>query len=66
MTLGDAFESVLAAARTGEEWAWTRLYSDLAGPVRGYLAGRGSPDPEDEAAETFLHIARGLSSFAGG
>ncbi|MDN4489873.1 RNA polymerase sigma factor [Demequina sp. SYSU T00068] len=65
MTLGAAFDGVLAAARTGEEWAWTRLYQDLAGPVRGYLAGRGSPDPEDEAADTFLHIARGLSSFKG-
>lgn len=66
MTLGVAFDSVLAAARAGEDWAWTRLYQDLAGPVRGYLAGRGSPDPEDEAADTFLHLARGLSSFTGG
>lgn len=65
MTLGPGFESVLGAARTGEEWAWTALYTDLSGPVRGYLTGRGSPDPEDEAAETFLHIARGLHSFDG-
>ncbi|WP_296665689.1 RNA polymerase sigma factor [Demequina sp.] len=65
MTLGPTFDSVLGAARAGEEWAWSALYRDLVGPVRGYLAGRGSPEPEDEAAETFLHIARGLHSFTG-
>lgn len=65
MTLGHAFDSVLAGARAGEAWAWTELYRDLAGPVRGYLAGRRSPDPEDEAAETFLQVARGLHSFSG-
>ncbi|SEJ00682.1 RNA polymerase sigma factor [Demequina mangrovi] len=65
MTLGPAFDSVLTAARSGEEWAWTALYLDLAGPVRGYLAGRGSPEPEDEASETFLHVARGIGRFTG-
>lgn len=56
---------MLAAARQGEQWAWTRIYQELAGPVRGYLAGRGSPEPEDEAAETFLAIARSLHTFEG-
>lgn len=65
MTLGPAFDSILSAARTGEEWAWTELYRELAGPVRGYLAGRGSPSPEDEAADTFLHVARGIGDFTG-
>ncbi|WP_062315755.1 RNA polymerase sigma factor [Demequina maris] len=65
MSLGPAFDSVLAAARVGEDWAWTEIYRDLAGPVRGYLAGKGSPSPEDEAADTFLHVARGLSGFTG-
>ncbi|MFP5359844.1 MAG: RNA polymerase sigma factor [Actinomycetes bacterium] len=65
MTLGHGFESVLAAARAGEQWAWSAIYRDLAGPVRGYLAGRGSPEPEDEAAETFFHVAKGIASFDG-
>ncbi|WP_062388558.1 RNA polymerase sigma factor [Demequina iriomotensis] len=66
MTLGPAFDTVLAAARSGEDWAWTAIYADLSGPIRGYLAGRGSPEPEDEASETFLHIARNLGGFQGG
>ena len=65
MTLGPAFDAVLGAARAGEEWAWTRIYQDLAGPVRGYLAGRGAPEPDDDAAETFLHVARNLATFTG-
>ncbi|SEJ00618.1 RNA polymerase sigma factor [Demequina mangrovi] len=65
MTLGPAFESTLAAARLGEEWAWTALYRELAGPVRGYLAARRSPSPEDEAADTFLDVARGIDRFEG-
>ncbi|WP_062525687.1 RNA polymerase sigma factor [Demequina rhizosphaerae] len=65
MSLGPAFESVLSAARVGEDWAWSEIYRDLAGPVRGYLAGKGSPSPEDEAADTFLHVARSLGGFTG-
>lgn len=64
--LGESFDSALTAARHGEAWAWTALYRDLAGQVRGYLAGRGAADPEDLASETFLQVARGLSSFHGG
>ncbi|WP_062388553.1 RNA polymerase sigma factor [Demequina iriomotensis] len=65
MSLGPAFDSVLAAARHGEQWAWAALYREIAGPVRGYLAARRSPSPEDEAADTFLHVARSLASFVG-
>ncbi|WP_062303999.1 RNA polymerase sigma factor [Demequina subtropica] len=65
MTLGPAFDTTLAAARIGEQWAWTALYRELAGPVRGYLAARRSPSPEDEAADTFLDVARGLHRFEG-
>ncbi len=65
MTLGDAFDAVLAAARTGEEWAWAEVYRDLAGPVTGYLASRGAAEPDDLASETFLQVARGLDSFEG-
>jgi len=56
---------VLAAAKTGAEWAWDRLYSDLAGAVTGYLTTRGASDPEDLAGETFLQVARNIHGFDG-
>jgi RNA polymerase sigma-70 factor, ECF subfamily len=65
MTLGDAFESALVAAKTGEEWAWSVIYRDLAGPVTGYLRGHGAADAEDLVSETFLQVARGILTFSG-
>ncbi len=65
MSPDDSFESVLQAAKEGAEWAWARLYRDLAGPVTGYLASRGAPEPEDLAGETFLQVARNLQTFQG-
>jgi RNA polymerase sigma-70 factor (ECF subfamily) len=64
--LGDDFDSALGAAKSGAEWAWAALYRELAGPVTGYLASRGAPEPEDLAAETFLQVARNIQSFEGG
>ncbi len=63
--MSDPFESVLDAAKAGADWAWERLFLDLAGPIRGYFASRGAPDPEDLTSETFLHLARGIHSFEG-
>ena len=66
MPLGEeAFDSVLEAAKSGAEWAWAALYRDLAGPVTGYLASRGSPEPEDVASEVFLNVARAIHRFSG-
>jgi hypothetical protein len=33
-------------ARAGE-WAWTRIYDELAPKVIGYLRAQGAADPED-------------------
>jgi RNA polymerase sigma factor (sigma-70 family) len=66
MSLGVTFESTLDAAKAGGEWAWAALYRELAGPVTGYLASRGAPEPEDLAAETFLQVARNIQGFEGG
>ena len=63
--IGDGFTRVLARAREGDELAWTTLYDDLAGPLLGYLRGRGAPEPEDQLGETFLQVARDLQGFAG-
>lgn len=63
--IGDGFERILARARDGDELAWTVLYDDLAGPLLGYLRGRGAPEPEDQLGETFLQVARDLKRFTG-
>jgi RNA polymerase sigma factor (sigma-70 family) len=65
MTLGQAFESVITAARAGAEWAWTELYDDLAPLVFGYLRGRGAVEPEDLTGEVFLQMVRDIGSFEG-
>ncbi|MDN4474182.1 RNA polymerase sigma factor [Demequina zhanjiangensis] len=65
MALGDYFDSVLAAARTGAAWAWESLYRDLAGNVGGYLRSRGAPDVEDLVSETFLSVAKDIHRFEG-
>ena len=61
----DQFESVLAAARAGADWAWERIYRDLAGPVTGYLRAHGAAEPDDLAGEAFLQVVRGLPRFSG-
>lgn len=61
----DAFDSVLAAARAGADWAWQRIYQDLAGPVIGYLRVHGAAEPEDLAGEVFLQVVRDLHRFRG-
>lgn len=66
MALGDDFEQVLAAARTGADHAWARIYRDLAPTVLGYLRGQRAPDPEGVVAETFLQVVRDLHRFDGG
>lgn len=66
MPLGDAaFASVLTAAKSGADWAWSRLFGELFGPVTGYLASRGAAEPEDTASEVFLKVARNIQGFDG-
>lgn len=65
MALGEPFPEILTAAQQGAEWAWARIYQDLAGPVTGYLTGHGGHEPDDLAAETFLQVARGIHGFSG-
>lgn len=65
MTLKEQFDSTLAAARTGAQWAWESIYGDLAGVVGGYLRGRGAQEVEDLVSETFLSVAKDIHSFSG-
>lgn len=65
MPLSDDFKEVLEAAKQGEAWAWSSIYRDLAGPLTGYLASRGAPEPEDVTSETLLQVARNIQTFEG-
>jgi RNA polymerase sigma factor (sigma-70 family) len=60
------FDAVLKAARTGEEWAWSALYAELAPALLGYLRARRAAQPEDLLGEVMLQIVRDLPSFDGG
>lgn len=64
--LGQNFPYVLAAAREGADWAWTRVYRDLAPSVLGYLRARGAGEPDDLTGEVFLQVVRDLRGFKGG
>lgn len=55
----------LDRARSGDDEAWASIYRDLAGPITGYLAGRGVTEAEDLAGEVFLQIARDIHTFEG-
>ena len=59
------FDSILPAAQAGADWAWERIYSELAGQVRGYVRRLGASDPDDAVGEVFLHLARGIGGFEG-
>jgi RNA polymerase sigma-70 factor (ECF subfamily) len=61
----EAFESVLAAAQAGAEWALTILYRELQPKVLRYLSSRESGEAEDLASEVWLDVATGLRRFHG-
>ena len=61
----DAFGSTLAAARAGADWAWERLYRDLAPVVTGYVRAQGAAEPDDVAGEVFVQVVRDLERFEG-
>ena len=65
MTVGFAFDSVLAAAQVGAGWARTRLYESLAPAVAGYVRAQGVEDPEDVTSDVFVAVLTRLSSFEG-
>jgi RNA polymerase sigma-70 factor (ECF subfamily) len=60
-----SFENVLFAARAGAEWAWARIYQDLAPSLAGYFRAQGCAEPDDLVAEVFLQVVRGLDGFSG-
>ena len=65
MTIGPAFDQVLAAAQANAPWAFTRLYEDLSPAVAGYVRSQGASEPEDVTSEVFLAAFTRLRSFTG-
>ena len=63
--LGPSWGSVLAACREGAEWAWRRVYEDLAPALLCYHRARGSANPDDLVGDTFVRVVRGLPGFEG-
>ncbi len=56
---------MLAAARAGEAWAWTRLYEALSPAVAGYLRVQGARDVDDLTSEVWLGVFRAIARFEG-
>ena len=65
VSLGLGFEPVLAAARQGAGWAFTRLYEWLSPAVASYARAQGASDPDDVTSEVFLAAFSNLGSFSG-
>lgn len=62
----DDFDSALAAAKDGAEWALACLYRHLHPRVLRYLRTREPRHAEDLASEVWLDVAAGLARFEGG
>ncbi|MEV6713380.1 RNA polymerase sigma factor [Lentzea sp. NPDC051208] len=58
-------ETVLAAARRGDEDAFRALYRDIQPKLLRYLQVLVGADAEDVASDAWLQIARDLGSFRG-
>src|SRR5436190_7924641 len=65
MTIGPSFDDVLAAARTGADWAIAVIYRDLNPALLRYLHAQHPDAAEDIASEVWLAAATNLATFCG-
>jgi len=63
--IGPAFDSVLAAAREGDEAAFAALWRDVNPALLRYLRVVAPSWAEDVASEVWLEVSVGLRRFAG-
>jgi RNA polymerase sigma-70 factor (ECF subfamily) len=63
--IGDEFATVLAAAQSGSEEAFSALWHDVNPALVRYLRVMAPQAAEDVAAETWVHVIRGLTAFRG-
>lgn len=65
MATGEAFDTVLAAAQAGGEWAFAALYKEFNPRLERYFAAKAPAVREDLASETWIGVARVLHEFRG-
>jgi RNA polymerase sigma-70 factor (ECF subfamily) len=63
--IGEGFADTLAAAQDGSEVAFARLWRDANPAMLRYLKVIAPGTAEDVAAETWVHVIRGLTGFRG-
>lgn len=59
------FETILAAAKSGDEWAITALYRELHPSVLRYLRAQAPKDGDDLASQVWVDAAAALVRFTG-
>jgi RNA polymerase sigma-70 factor, ECF subfamily len=65
MALGTRFDSTLAAAQAGADWALAALYSEFQPRLLRYLLAQAPSEAEDLATDVWIDAARGLRRFEG-
>jgi RNA polymerase sigma-70 factor, ECF subfamily len=63
--MGDEFATALEAAQHGSEEAFSALWQDTNPALLRYLRVIAPAVAEDVAAETWVHVLRGLTAFRG-
>lgn len=61
----EGFQSTLAAARAGAEWAFAALFGRHQPRLLRYLRAQAVAEADDIASETWLDAARNLARFEG-
>lgn len=60
------FDEVIAAARSGEGWAFDALFRTWNGPITGFVRARGVADVDDVVNDVFLGAFTSIGRFQGG
>jgi RNA polymerase sigma-70 factor (ECF subfamily) len=63
--IGETFQTVLAAAQGGDEGAFSALWRDANPALLRYLRVVAPEVAEDVAADSWIHVVRGLDGFRG-
>ena len=63
--IGETYQAVLAAAQAGDEGAFSALWRDANPALLRYLRVIAPEAAEDVAADTWVHVVRGLATFRG-
>ena len=66
MAAHDDFDRRLALARQGEPVAFRWIWDRYAGPIRGFLTSRATPEVDEAVNDVFAAAFKGLDGFAGG